>query len=325
MVEKTFTFDSAREVQDILGRQGEFLAATEKAFDVSLVWRDLWLKIEGTAKAVEACDRFMARLLQVRNAGMTMNAALVSYVRRAFLDGREKELDHLLSIRVNGASGRPPVFPRTFGQARLLEAIAKNDVTVTTGPAGTGKTFLAMAMAVSALVNNEVNRIILTRPAVEAGEALGFLPGDLIQKVQPYLRPLYDALNELMPPESAAEYLEKGVIEVAPLAYMRGRTLARAFVVMDEAQNTTPEQMFMFLTRMGYGSKVVVTGDLTQVDLPHHKMSGLKEARRILKQVKGVAVIDLDESDVVRHPLVQRIVEAYQRGRTGEWSPKEEV
>ena len=220
-------------------------------------------------------------------------------------------------MRVDVAPGRAPIFPRTFGQAAFLEAIRGSDLTFGLGPAGTGKTWLAMAMAVSALLKNEVSRIILTRPAVEAGEALGFLPGDLQQKILPYLRPLYDALREMMPSEQVPDMVERGIIEVAPLAYMRGRTLNKAFIVLDEAQNTTREQMLMFLTRLGYGSKAVVNGDLTQVDLPPHKMPGLLEAEYLLRRVEGVAVVRLTQADVVRHPLVQRIIDAYKDRERG--------
>ena len=246
-----------------------------------------------------------------------MTRQTVAYARRAHAEGRGAELDKLLGMRVDVAPGRAPIFPRTFGQAAFLEAIRGSDLTFGLGPAGTGKTWLAMAMAVSALLKNEVSRIILTRPAVEAGEALGFLPGDLQQKILPYLRPLYDALREMMPSEQVPDMVERGIIEVAPLAYMRGRTLNKAFIVLDEAQNTTREQMLMFLTRLGYGSKAVVNGDLTQVDLPPHKMPGLLEAEYLLRRVEGVAVVRLTQADVVRHPLVQRIIDAYKDRERG--------
>jgi phosphate starvation-inducible protein PhoH and related proteins len=245
---------------------------------------------------------------------MLLNRHAVDYARKAYAEGRGAELDRLTKMRVDVAPGRAPIFPRTFGQAVFLETVRKSELTIGLGPAGTGKTWLAMAMAVSALLKNEVSRIILTRPAVEAGEALGFLPGDLQQKILPYLRPLYDALNEMMPAEEVPGLIERGVIEVAPLAYMRGRTLNRAFIILDEAQNTTREQMLMFLTRLGFGSKAVVNGDLTQVDLPAHKMPGLLEAEFLLREVPGVGVVRLTAADVVRHPLVQRIIEAY-KGR----------
>ncbi len=314
MAERTIHFDNAREVQDITGTRGEYLPPLEQAFGVTAVSRDLWLKIEGEGAKVDAAGGFVEGLLRARNAGMFLNRHMVDYARQAYADGRGADLDKLAGMRVDVAPGRAPVFPRTFGQAMFLDTIRRSELTFGLGPAGTGKTWLAMAMAVSALLKNEVSRIILTRPAVEAGEALGFLPGDLQQKILPYLRPLYDALHEMMPAEEVPGLVERGVIEVAPLAYMRGRTLNRAFVILDEAQNTTREQMLMFLTRLGFGSKAVVNGDLTQVDLPAHKMPGLLEAEFLLRKVEGVGVVRLTGADVVRHPLVQRIIEAY-KGR----------
>ena len=314
MVERTFHFDNAREAQDVTGSAGEYLPALEQAFGVTGVSRDLWLKLEGEAPKVAAAGAFVEGLQRARNAGMMLNRHTVDYARTAYAAGRGAELDQLAGMRIDVAPGRAPVFPRTFGQATFLDTIRRSELTFGLGPAGTGKTWLAMAMAVSALLKNEVARIILTRPAVEAGEALGFLPGDLQQKILPYLRPLYDALHEMMPAEDVPGLVERGVIEVAPLAYMRGRTLNRAFVILDEAQNTTREQMLMFLTRLGFGSKAVVNGDLTQVDLPAHKMPGLLEAEFLLRTVPGVGVVRLTGADVVRHPLVQRIIEAY-KGR----------
>ncbi len=314
MAESTLHFDNAREAQDVTGPREENLSALEETFGVKAVSRDLWLKIEGAPEKVAAAQAFAEGLLRARKAGIFLNRHTVDYARKAYAEGRGAEIDRLASLRVDVAPGRAPVFPRTFGQAAFLETIRRSELTIGLGPAGTGKTWLAMAMAVSALLKNEVSRIILTRPAVEAGEALGFLPGDLQQKILPYLRPLYDALNEMMPAEEVPGLIERGVIEVAPLAYMRGRTLNRAFIILDEAQNTTREQMLMFLTRLGFGSKAVVNGDLTQVDLPPHKMPGLLEAEYLLRAVPGVGVVRLTAADVVRHPLVQRIIEAY-KGR----------
>lgn len=314
MAERTIHFDNAREAQELTGPADSYLAGLEKTFGVTAVARDLWLKLEGAAAAVEAAGTFIDGLQRARNAGLTLNWHMVEYARAAYAEGKGADVDRLIGMRIDVAPGRAPVFPRTFGQATFLETIRTSELTFGLGPAGTGKTWLAMAMAVSALLKNEVSRIILTRPAVEAGEALGFLPGDLQQKILPYLRPLYDALYEMMPAEEVPGLVERGVIEVAPLAYMRGRTLNRAFVILDEAQNTTREQMLMFLTRLGFGSKAVVNGDLTQVDLPAHKMPGLLEAEFLLRKVPGVGVVRLTAADVVRHPLVQRIIEAY-KGR----------
>ena len=314
MAERTIHFDNAREAQDLSGPGDDYLAGLEKTFGVTAVARDLWLKLEGAAASVEAAGAFVDCLRRARSAGLALNRHMVDYTRTAHAEGKGAEVDRLIGMRIDVAPGRSPVFPRTFGQATFLETIRTSELTFGLGPAGTGKTWLAMAMAVSALLKNEVSRIILTRPAVEAGEALGFLPGDLQQKILPYLRPLYDALYEMMPAEEVPGLIERGVIEVAPLAYMRGRTLNRAFVILDEAQNTTREQMLMFLTRLGFGSKAVVNGDLTQVDLPAHKMPGLLEAEFLLRKVPGVGVVRLTAADVVRHPLVQRIIEAY-KGR----------
>ena len=314
MAERTLHFDNAREAQDVTGPREEHLPPMEETFGVKAVSRDLWLKVEGDPERVAAASAFVEALLRARNAGMPLSRHVVDHARKAFAEGRGPELDRMASLRVEVAPGRAPVFPRTFGQAAFLDTIRKSELTIGLGPAGTGKTWLAMAMAVSALLKNEVSRIILTRPAVEAGEALGFLPGDLQQKILPYLRPLYDALNEMMPADEVPALIERGVIEVAPLAYMRGRTLNRAFIILDEAQNTTREQMLMFLTRLGFGSKAVVNGDLTQVDLPPHKMPGLLEAEYLLRAVPGIGVVRLTAMDVVRHPLVQRIIEAY-KGR----------
>jgi phosphate starvation-inducible PhoH-like protein len=318
MVEREIAFDNAREAQDVLGARGETLGELERLWGVKAVSRDLWLRVEGSAAAAGAAQGAVETLLRARNAGMRLNTGISRRFLEAVAEGRGAEVEGLLRLRVDVAPGRAPVFPRTFGQARYLRAIREHDLVFGVGPAGTGKTWLAMAAAVEALLKQEVSRIVLTRPAVEAGEALGFLPGDLQQKVLPYLRPLYDALHEMLPQEQAAELGGRGVIEIAPLAYMRGRTLNRSFVILDEAQNTTREQMLMFLTRMGFDSKVVVNGDLTQVDLPVRKASGLAEAVRVLEGVEGSAIVRMGTEDVVRHPLVQRVVEAYRRGREKE-------
>ncbi len=317
MAEEIIHFDNIREMQDVIGRQEAYLEPLEKTWRITAVARDLWLKLEGPAPQVARAAAFVAGLVKARQTGMLLTPHTVEYARKMFAENREKELDRLTGLRIDVGTGRAPVFPRTFGQAAFIEAIREKELVFGLGPAGTGKTWLAMAMAVSALQKNEVSRIILTRPAVEAGEALGFLPGDLQQKILPYLRPLYDALNEMMPADEIPELVERGVIEIAPLAYMRGRTLNKAFIILDEAQNTTREQMLMFLTRFGFGSKVVVNGDLTQVDLPAHKIPGLLEAEYLLKKIPGVGIVRLTTMDVVRHPLVQQIIDAYKDRESG--------
>lgn len=313
MSEITLHFDNAREAQDIAAHPVETLDAIERAFGVSLTARDTWLKIEG--RGTDSAARFFEALRTARERGFPLNAGGVDYVLKAFTGGREDVLKAFTALRVEVSPRKPPVFPRTFGQYIYLEAIKHHAITFGLGPAGTGKTYLAMAAAVSALLKDEVSRIILTRPAIEAGEALGFLPGDMQQKVDPYLRPLYDALHDMLPAEEIQRLMERGIIEVAPLAYMRGRTLNHAFVILDEAQNTTPQQMLMLLTRLGLESRAVVTGDPTQTDLPDKKKSGLSEARHFLSKIDGLTFIDLDEGDVVRHPLVQKIIRAYRHHR----------
>jgi phosphate starvation-inducible PhoH-like protein len=313
MSEITLHFDNAREAQDIAAHPAETLEAVERAFDVSLTARDTWLKITGNG--AESAARFFEALRAARERGFTLNAGGVDYALKAFVEGRENVLNTFTSLKIEVSPRKPPVFPRTLGQHVYLDAIQHHAITFGLGPAGTGKTYLAMAAAVSALLKDEVSRIILTRPAIEAGEALGFLPGTLQQKVDPYLRPLYDALHDMLPAEEIQRLMERGVIEVAPLAYMRGRTLNHAFVILDEAQNTTPQQMLMLLTRLGFESRAVITGDPTQVDLPDKKKSGLAEARHVLGKIEGLTFIELDEGDVVRHPLVQKIIRAYRRHR----------
>lgn len=315
MAETTIHFDNAREAQELTGKSRDLLPHLERSFRVRLTARDTWLKVEGAAPDVQKVYRLFDTLRLARSSGVSLREPGIAYAVQAFMDGREEDLARLYDNRIEVAPGKAPIFARTFGQLRYLEAIRSRDFVFGIGPAGTGKTYLAMAMAVASLLRGEVSRIILTRPAVEAGENLGFLPGDLQQKVLPYLRPLYDALYDMMTPDHIERNTERGVIEVAPLAYMRGRTLNHAFVILDEAQNTTPEQMLMFLTRLGFDSKCVITGDLTQVDLPPNKASGLLEARRTLNEVDGIGIIELTDADVVRHPLVQKIIQAYRNGR----------
>ncbi len=315
MPEKTIHFDNAREAQDIAGKRSEYLPRMEQALGVRLTARDTWVRIDGPSDRAAIAERFFEALRRARSSGATLREHSILFGLRAFQEGREADLTHLYECRIDVSPGKPPVFPRTFGQKVYVDAVRGTDIAFGIGPAGTGKTYLAMAMAVSALFRNEVSRIVMTRPAVEAGEALGFLPGDIQQKVFPYLRPLYDALYDMMSPDDIERNMDRGVIEVAPLAYMRGRTLNHAFVILDEAQNTTPEQMLMFLTRLGFDSKCVITGDLTQVDLPPNRTSGLLEARRTLAQVEGISFAELTDSDVVRHELVQKVIQAYREGR----------
>ena len=299
-------------IASLFGKLDENLVKIERAYDVHVTNRGEDILITG-GKGAEAAASVLKKLLALVEKGETLTEQTVNYVIAAYEDEGfheiEKLADGVVCMTVQGR----PIKSKTIGQQKYVEQIRKNTVVFGIGPAGTGKTYLAMAMAIHAFKAGEVQRIILTRPAIEAGEKLGFLPGDLQQKVDPYLRPLYDALHEIMGSESFQKNMEKGSIEVAPLAYMRGRTLDGAFIVLDEAQNTTPEQMKMFLTRIGFGSKVVVTGDVTQIDLPDGKKSGLNEAVALLSDVEGIGVSMLTNRDVVRHPLVQRIIKAYEK------------
>ena len=296
----------------IFGANGRNLALLEGELAVGLSQRGSELEITGTPEDAELAARVVEKLCELSLRGAQIDRTTLRYALRL---GREDKLERLDDIAFEVVAithrGRP-VRCKTLGQYEYVRAIRSNELTFAVGPAGTGKTYLAMALAVVALRNKEVERIVLTRPAVEAGEKLGFLPGDLSQKVDPYLRPLFDALYEMMGAESYQRLQERGALEVAPLAYMRGRTLSDSFIILDEAQNTTPEQMKMFLTRFGAGSRVVVTGDITQTDLPAGRQSGLKQALEVLRDVPGIAMVTLDQSDVVRHDLVQAIVRAYE-------------
>lgn len=298
--------------RDLFGLNDAHLQIVENSFPVKVIPRGNELIIQGSEAEVEKVFRLFERLIAVQNRGARINERDVRYAVRLAIEGQEKPLDEAFADVIIQTHRGKQIRSKTLGQKDYVDAIRRSGVTFGIGPAGTGKTYLAMALAVNAFKNKEVNRIILTRPAVEAGEKLGFLPGDMQQKVDPYLRPLYDALFDIMGVDSFEKYMEKGQIEVAPLAFMRGRTLDDSFIILDEAQNTTPEQMKMFLTRLGFGSKAVVTGDVTQVDLPEGTRSGLVEVQRILKGVEGVSFCYLTERDIVRHDLVQRIIKAYE-------------
>ena len=312
-MEKNIT---AHRVEDILSVFGSFdqnLHIIEKELDVHITDRDEELKISGEADNVARAGKAVESLLSLASAGETIDEQKVRYVLTMIRSGQEEQIAQLGSgVVCITAKGRP-VKPKTLGQKNYIRAIRENTVTLGIGPAGTGKTYLAVAAAVAAFREKSVSRIILTRPAVEAGERLGFLPGDLQSKVDPYLRPLYDALFDMLGTETYNTYIEKGNIEVAPLAYMRGRTLDDSFIILDEAQNTSREQMKMFLTRLGFNSKMVITGDVTQIDLPAEKTSGLKEAMRVLDGVEDIAICSFTGADVVRNALVQQIIEAYDK------------
>ena len=312
-MEQRISIERMEQAVNIFGSFDENVRLLEKEFSVAVTNRDGELRINGEPENVMHAAKAVQAMLTLSSRGEALGEQNVRYVIDMVRAGREEQISELAGdVLCISAKGRP-VKPKTLGQKEYIASVLKNTVTIGVGPAGTGKTYLAVAAAVQAFREKQVNRIILTRPAVEAGERLGFLPGDLQSKVDPYLRPLYDALFDMLGAETYQKYLERGNIEVAPLAYMRGRTLDDSFIILDEAQNTSREQMKMFLTRLGFGSKIVITGDITQIDLPRDTASGLKEAMRVLKGVEDIAICRLTAQDVVRHVLVQRIIAAYER------------
>ena len=315
MAEKLIELESIDAALALFGTFDENVRILEKEFEIAAVSRGTELKISGAPQQVDQAARAVEAMLRLIRNGTPIEEQTLRYCISLASSGDETRVEELTGDFIALTTKGRPVRPKTLGQKAYIDAIRKNSITFGIGPAGTGKTYLAVAMAVRSFKAHEVSRIILTRPAVEAGEKLGFLPGDLQNKVDPYLRPLYDGLFELLGAETFQKLMEKGIIEVAPLAYMRGRTLDDSFIILDEAQNTTPEQMKMFLTRMGMGSKVVVTGDVTQIDLPDKSRSGLLEATRILQDIEGIAMVRFSDKDVVRHRLVQEIVRAYEKAQ----------
>ena len=313
MAEQIIHAERMEQIINVFGSLDENIRIIEQEFGVTVLNRDTELKVSGEDEAAQLAARVLEGLIQLAAKGEAIGEQNVRYVVGLVRAGQEEKISELTKDVICITAKGKPIKAKTLGQQQYMKAIEHNTITLGVGPAGTGKTYLAVAAAVAAFRAREVNRIILTRPAVEAGERLGFLPGDMQNKVDPYLRPLYDALFEMLGTESYNKYLEKGNIEVAPLAYMRGRTLDDSFIILDEAQNTTREQMKMFLTRLGFGSKIVITGDVTQIDLPGDKVSGLKDAIRVLDGVEDISICRLTAQDVVRHVLVQRIITAYEK------------
>jgi phosphate starvation-inducible PhoH-like protein len=315
MASETLHFENARLTQQLFNNDIHNLQSVQQQLGVKVTSREGWIKLEGEQPAIERAKQLFLLLESSIKSGTPVRNREFAHALAVVTNEGASTLKDLMSDRIQTSSKKSGVTPKTVGQKKYVEAIRTHDLTFGIGPAGTGKTYLAMAMAVAALKEEKVSRIILTRPAVEAGEALGFLPGDLYEKITPYLRPLHDALQDMLPGEEIQKYMERNIIEIAPLAYMRGRTLNNAFIILDEAQNATAEQMFMFLTRLGFSSRAVITGDETQIDLPQQKRSGLVEAHRALQGVEGIAIVEFTRRDVIRHPLVQRIIAAYEELR----------
>ncbi len=317
MAEKFVDVDSTETLSALFGQLDGNISRIQKDYSVTAVSRDGGIKLIGEENNVNAAEKALRALLRISGSGQSLSEQTVRYVTSMVADGVESELEELGGDGICVTASGKILRPRTVGQKRYIDAIKGNTIVLGIGPAGTGKTYLAVAMAVKAFREHKIKKIILTRPAVEAGEKLGFLPGDLQDKVDPYLRPLYDALFDMFGAESFARYMEKGIIEVAPLAYMRGRTLDEAFIILDEAQNTTSEQIKMFLTRLGNESRMVITGDITQIDLPDSRKSGLVEAIKVLKGIDDISIHRFTEKDVVRHRLVQDIIKAYEKYNEG--------
>ena len=315
-IEKTLQFQTPRIASQLYCGKPELLKEAEKQLSVDLVACENWIQISGSEESVAQGETFFGFLDQARAQGMDIRTSDFHAVLQQVINGRTEALEALIQEPLVLKFPKKKIIPKTLNQKRYLEAIFQKEVVFGIGPAGTGKTYLAMAAAISALLKGEIEKIILTRPAVEAGEALGFLPGDLEEKITPYLRPLYDAIHDMLGKENAEKLMEKGVIEIAPLAYMRGRTLSKAYVILDEAQNTSPEQMMMFLTRLGDNSRMIVTGDITQIDLPRKQESGLRQITQILMHIPEIELFYFESFDVVRHPLVQKIIEAYEHYRS---------
>lgn len=317
MAEKMISVDNSEQLSELFGKMDNNIQRISREYNVTVVSRDGGVKIIGDEKNIEDASRAVKMLLKINGRGQALSEQTVRYVTSMVSEGVEQQLEELNGDEICVTASGKILRARTVGQKRYVDAVKNNTIVLGIGPAGTGKTYLAVAMAVKAFREHKVRKIILTRPAVEAGEKLGFLPGDLQDKVDPYLRPLYDALFDMFGAESFGRYMEKGIIEVAPLAYMRGRTLDEAFIILDEAQNTTSEQIKMFLTRLGNESRMVITGDITQIDLPDAKKSGLVEAVKILKGIDDIEIHRFTEKDVVRHKLVQDIIKAYEKYNEG--------
>lgn len=311
LIESNIPIKDMEKVMNIFGDYDQNIKVIEDEFGTDIIVREGEIKIIGEEKSVGMVRKVFDILLKQQEDGEAITSHSVSYTIDLVKEGQENRAEELGDIIITNARGKG-IKSKTIGQKKYIDTIQKNEIVFGIGPAGTGKTYLAMAMAVRAFKNREVSRIVLTRPAVEAGEKLGFLPGDMQEKVDPYLRPLYDALHDIMGPETYQKHIERGAIEIAPLAYMRGRTLEDSYIILDEAQNTSPEQMKMFLTRLGFGSKAIITGDITQIDLPRGKCSGLKEVMEVLESVKGIGFVYFNEKDVVRHKLVRDIIKAYE-------------